>query len=386
MLWLVNADIKDMLHRKTDLIIYGASIHIQRVIDHFPDEKIEEKIKYIVDRDNKKDGTRFRVLSRDIKVVSLNTFVNESDIPSRYHMLIVIERYEEALQTLDQLQELDHMICYIWWTPFLSCRSGRSFPNKMEVPAPAIKRSIPKTIHYCWFGGGKLPNQMKENIASWRRTNPEFEIMEWNEHNFDVNAIPYTSEAYKRKKYSFVSDYARYEIILQNGGFYFDTDVELLKDISPLCSYRGFFSFEFLDLINSGSGFAAEKGDEVIREIRDQYLERSFLYADGSMNLTPCSVYETHFFEQRGIKIDNSFQIYKEYLIFPYVFFAPVNQITALLEMTENTFGIHKFDCSWFAEEEKKLWSESKSKATKFNERLIAEWKQEYAKPRISEC
>lgn len=251
MLCLMNAGIRDILHREKDLIIYGASLYLRDMLEHFPNDCIAENIRFIVDRDKEKAGTEFHYSGYSFPIVSLESFLQESDIARRYHMIIAIQRYEEALYTLDQMPQLDKMICYIWWIPFLSFHSGKTLSCKMEIPVPKVRRNIPKVIHYCWFGGGEMPDCVKENIASWRRTNPEFEIKGWNEDNFDVNAIPYISEAYKRGKYSFVADYARYEIVLRNGGFYFDTDVELLQDISSLCSYRGFFSFEYFDLINS---------------------------------------------------------------------------------------------------------------------------------------
>ena len=89
---------------------------------------------------------------------------------------------------------------------------------------------IPKIIHYCWFGGNPLPVSAKKCIASWRKFLPDYEIKEWNESNFDVNSIPYTAEAYKAKKYAFVSDYARFYILYKYGGLYFDTDVEVTGD------------------------------------------------------------------------------------------------------------------------------------------------------------
>ena len=77
---------------------------------------------------------------------------------------------------------------------------------------------IPKVIHYCWFGRTELPPLAKKCIASWRKFLPDYEIKEWNEDNFDVNQIPYTAQAYKHKKYAFVSDYARFKIIYEWGG------------------------------------------------------------------------------------------------------------------------------------------------------------------------
>ena len=99
---------------------------------------------------------------------------------------------------------------------------------------------IPKTIHYCWFGKKPLPPLAKKCIVSWKKFFPDYEIIEWNEDNFDVNQIPYTAEAYKHKKYAFVSDYARFKILYEHGGLYFDTDVEIIKPMNDIISQGNF--------------------------------------------------------------------------------------------------------------------------------------------------
>ena len=103
---------------------------------------------------------------------------------------------------------------------------------------------IPKIIHYCWFGRNPLPPLALECIASWRKFLPDYEIKEWNEDNFDVNSIPYTAEAYRQKKYAYVSDYARFCILYQYGGIYFDTDVEVIKPLNDIIAKGNFMGFE----------------------------------------------------------------------------------------------------------------------------------------------
>ncbi|MDE6612292.1 MAG: glycosyl transferase, partial [Muribaculaceae bacterium] len=103
---------------------------------------------------------------------------------------------------------------------------------------------IPKTIHYCWFGRNPLPESALKCIASWRKYFPDYQIIEWNEDNFDVNAIPYTAQAYAAKKYAFVSDYARFKILYDHGGLYFDTDVEVIKPFDDILERGAFMGFE----------------------------------------------------------------------------------------------------------------------------------------------
>ena len=103
---------------------------------------------------------------------------------------------------------------------------------------------IPKIIHYCWFGGNPLPELAMKCIESWRTYFPDYEIKEWNEDNFDVNIIPYTKEAYENKKYAFVSDYARFWILYNHGGIYFDTDVEVIKKMDDIIEKGSFMGCE----------------------------------------------------------------------------------------------------------------------------------------------
>ena len=62
--------------------------------------------------------------------------------------------------------------------------------------------SIPKVIHYCWFGNGKMPPLTEKCIKSWKKYCPDYEIICWNEENFDITQNRYVREAerLRRKK------------------------------------------------------------------------------------------------------------------------------------------------------------------------------------------
>ena len=137
---------------------------------------------------------------------------------------------------------------------------------------------IPKVIHYCWFGGNPLPESAQKCIASWRKFLPDYEIKEWNESNFDVNAIPYTAQAYAAKKYAFVSDYARFSILYDNGGLYFDTDVEVIRPMDDIIENGPFMGFEidasgidFKKAVAPGLGLGANPGLGLYKEILEHY-------------------------------------------------------------------------------------------------------------------
>ena len=103
---------------------------------------------------------------------------------------------------------------------------------------------IPKVIHYCWFGRNPLPPLAVKCIESWKKYLPDYEIKEWNEDNFDVYTNQYTTEAYQAKKYAYVSDYARFWALYNEGGVYFDIDVEVIKPLDDLISKGSFMGCE----------------------------------------------------------------------------------------------------------------------------------------------
>ena len=103
--------------------------------------------------------------------------------------------------------------------------------------------SIPKVIHYCWFGRGPKSGLILKCIDSWKRFCPDYEIVEWNEENFDVNFCPYAAKAYKQKRYAFLSDTARLKIVFENGEIYLDTDVELLRNLDDLLDCDAWFGY-----------------------------------------------------------------------------------------------------------------------------------------------
>jgi mannosyltransferase OCH1-like enzyme len=215
---------------------------------------------------------------------------------------------------------------------------------------------IPKKIHYCWFGGNPLPLLAQKCIESWKKYLPDYEIIEWNEANYDVHKIPYISQAYKAKKYAFVSDYARVDILNEHGGVYFDTDVEVLKDLSLILAKGPFLGIEAAGAIANGLGMAAEQGDAILKEILDSYSQEAFLNPDGTYNLKTVVVRVSDIFRQYGFT-DNESQIQEvaNYTIYPPEYFCPKNVQTGILTITENTYTIHHYDASWLEDWQKQV-------------------------------
>lgn len=213
---------------------------------------------------------------------------------------------------------------------------------------------IPKVIHYCWFGGNPLPKSALDCIESWKTCCPDYQIVEWNESNFDVNELQYTKEAYENKKWAFISDYARLKVIYEYGGIYLDTDVELIKSLDSLLNYQGFMGFENEAMVASGLGFGAVKGHPVVKALMNDYQGISFYKKDGSFDQTPCPNRNTACLCTLGLIPDGSRQTVCSMEIFPTEYFAPMNWENGKIIVTDKTCSIHHYHGSWLSSTEKK--------------------------------
>lgn len=208
---------------------------------------------------------------------------------------------------------------------------------------------IPRIIHYCWFGNGEMPELVLQCIASWKRQLPSYEIMCWNEENFDVNSYLFSSEAYKERKFAFVADVCRLHALKEMGGIYLDTDVEFLKPLTEeILSKNAFTGFEG-NLLLTSAIMGSQKDGEWINNLLTHYKNRSFYLADGNLDVNPNTEIITAFMkEKKHIKIDNTFQVIEGYCtIYPSDYFSPKSWKTLKINRTSNTYCIHHFAGSW---------------------------------------
>ena len=217
---------------------------------------------------------------------------------------------------------------------------------------------IPKIIHYCWVGGNPKPQSVLYCIESWKKFCPDYEIKEWNESNYDFTQNKYMQQAYEAKKWGFVPDYARLDIIYKYGGIYLDTDVEMVRSFDELLNQEGFMGFENTGdgefFVNCGHGFGAVPHNEVVRQARDLYDHLSFLNEDGSLNLLPSPYFTTQALRQFGLKQENSDQKLSHMMVYTSDVLCPKNFRTGKIHRTSRTVSIHHFAASWVDEKIKK--------------------------------
>jgi mannosyltransferase OCH1-like enzyme len=206
---------------------------------------------------------------------------------------------------------------------------------------------IPKVIHYCWFGRKEKPDIVKKCMETWKRKLPEYEIVEWNEMNFDINSNAYVKEAYESGKFAFVSDYVRVFALYNYGGIYLDTDVEVFQSFNDLLDHPSFWGFEQENYIAT-STIGAAKGNNLIKLFLDSYKDKKFIQEDGTLNEMTNVAIITQILESIGLKPNGEFQrIEGKGVFYPQTYFSPYDYINCRKFITDNSYAMHHFYKSW---------------------------------------
>ncbi len=220
--------------------------------------------------------------------------------------------------------------------------------------------AIPKRIHYCWFGGKPKPPLAEKCIASWKKHCPDYEIREWNERNFDIATAPlYVRQAYEAGRWAFVTDFVRLKALVEEGGVYMDTDVEVIKPLDPYLKHQAFAGFEAPDRVQTGL-LACEKGFALFQEFLRHYDTALFYRPDGTQDIATNVEVLTALCGKHGLQFNDTYQIVEGLAVYPREVFCPVDYETEKLHKTQKTVVIHWFASSWHTEEELQFLREEK--------------------------
>ena len=204
---------------------------------------------------------------------------------------------------------------------------------------------IPKIIHYCWFGGAPLPDDVKAYMATWREHFPDFEIKQWDESNFDVNALTYTRQAYFAKKFAFVSDVARLHALVTEGGLYFDTDILVKKPFpEEWFSLDGVGSFEHDSYVETGL-LASKAGQKFMTEFLNVYKAIPF-FNGLSYDMTTNVIRLTQFMQSNGFVMNNVEQTIDGFTLFPQQLLCGKDWVRGRYD-DENTYAVHDYAGTW---------------------------------------
>lgn len=220
-----------------------------------------------------------------------------------------------------------------------------------------MRRSIPKIIHYCWFGSPNKPKEVLKYMKSWEKYLPDYQIMEWNEKNFLIEEAPvYVQEAYKAKKYAFVSDYVRMMALYKYGGLYFDTDLEVIREFESFLDNASLIlAFESNEMLMTAF-IACEKGNAFVKEFLDKYKNRSFFLSDGSYDMTPNTDLWSEQAHKWGVDLSkNCIQnIDNGIFVYPIDYFCGFDMNNYHSVITKNTVTVHHMAFSWASVKEKR--------------------------------
>lgn len=257
-----------------------------------------------------------------------------------------------AFYSMDIIEELDEIAVLNGLESYVASLISEYYIPQVFEFTKGIQR-IPKKIHYCWFGKKKIPDKLRNYIETWKQFCPDYEVIRWDESNYDITKNQYMYEAYCVGKYGFVPDYARLDIIYNYGGIYLDTDIELCKGLDDLLCDNSFFSVDFEGCVNAGSGFGAIPHNPIIRDMMKAYEREHFLYKNGEMNLKPCFHYQNPILKKYGFEITQRYQNIDGNVLYPCEVLAPIAVYSNAARITKETHSIHRAELSWISESDR---------------------------------
>ena len=353
-------EIKELYKKGTQVICFWGGEAFGFLLGYLDRENI--LITAVVDNNINKQGKFIHWNGKDLcKIISVSELL-EFDM-GNVILIITVQGLEEIIQLLLGFKQLETVpVAYYGYILDNVMKSNiiQTTDVDLEIPQECIR--IPRTIHYCWFGGKELPDQYKKWMESWKKYCPGYEIIRWDESNYDVHKIPYIDEAYKSGKYSFVSDYARLDILYNHGGIYLDTDVEMLRPLDNLLCQKAFMGTEFpSNMVATGLGMGAVPKHYGIKLLMDDYLNHRFIRDDGTLNLTTCPVIQSNLLQKYGLKLNGKRQKVCDIEIYPNMVFSPYLPYRKQIVYNGVSYLCHHYSASWVDDK-------AKSKAKRISE------------------
>lgn len=349
--------------KRKQIYCFGSGNYGRACINVLMQYGLTDHVQAFIDNNAKRWDDYLEVGIKKYPIISLDK-VLEKEIDQ---MVILISCADVAgiYNQLERIAQLQNVPLYIWQL-ILSrdFKETETFYGKIRISS---KSQIPKKIHYCWFGGSSIPKHLQKCIDSWKEHCPDYEIIRWDESNYDVGKNNYMRQAYEREKWGFVPDYARLDIIYHHGGIYLDTDVELLKNIDDLLYQEAFCGIHIRKYVDLGLGFGAIPHHPLIKEFRDYYDTVDFINKNNEMNLAACDLHQYEVLKKYGFKFNNQYQIIKGMSIYPTTVLDGKDSYRNALNVKDCTFSIHHGSLSWFSSQMKK----DRENRNKFFENLL---------------
>lgn len=358
---LIKATIEQFVERikkkNLRIVLFGAGAMGKVLLPYISNKyELDERMLGCMDNNVTKQKSLLELSSRKIPIYA-PSYIEEIACDN-FVVLITNGDFYSVIKQLEQIERLKDIECYL--LPVMQLMEAGASGNQ-GIVRMSSEPLIPKTIHYCWFSGSKIPEALERCIGTWKEMCPDYEIVRWDESNYDVKRWAYTSQAYEAGKWGFIPDVARLEILYSYGGFYLDTDVRLLRNLDALRYQPAFCGREEWGHVNFGGGSGCKKHCGIIKEILDFRKNVEFT-VPGGYNTEASAYFETTPLTERGLSIVNETEIVDELTVYGSEYFHPYNYISGTERITENTISIHYFNGGWLGEQGKKYREETREK------------------------
>ena len=298
-------------------------------------------IECYIDNNREKWGKSFSMCGRVLSVYSMQYLKH---CESSTVILLNISRFSGAIEQLEHMECTAEMDCYIM--PMM-CTHNFCLKKSDGRAEMSEKPLIPKKIHYMWLGKQKIPDELQKCIDSWRKFCPDYEIIRWDESNYDYKKVAYMRDAYEAGDYGFIPDFARLDILYHNGGIYLDTDVEVRKSLDSMLYQEAFCGVEKWQTLNFGGCSGAIKESPIIKKFLDAREQIQFIDKEGKKNKTTCGFYDTRTAIEQGYILDGTTQNVNGMNIYASDYFHPYDYMSGMEYCTEHTYSVHWFNGGW---------------------------------------
>ena len=341
-----DAMIADLKKTNKEIIIFGAGVIGTVTIPHIlKQEQMFSKVACYLDNDIGSQGKEKQVMNRHIPVFS-PLYLKDKD-PDDYVLVLAISRFSEVLEQLESFDWTGNWECYL--APMMCLISfhqegGKGVCRDYDTPV------IPRKLHYMWLGGKAIPDNLQKCMDSWKRFCPDYEIVRWDETNYDIDKHPYMKQAYEHRMFGFVPDYARVDILCQHGGIYLDTDVEIKRPLSDLLYQEAFCGVEKWQTLNLGGLSGCIPGQRAMKLLLEARNKINFIRLDSSLNKLTCGFYDTKVLIDHGYVLNGTIQKIEGMNVYTSDYFHPYDYMSGRTECTDDTFSIHHFNGGWLDE------------------------------------
>lgn len=352
-----------MKEEEREIVIYGAGVIGQVIAPYWLEEfQLAGQVRCYIDADPHKQGEAVAIGGQAVRVLSPEAL---REMGKGCVLLVTVSAFDSVTAALEKIPELEEAEAY--FLPVMLIERARALKSGGVVKTSETPL-IPKKLHYCWFSGNPIPDSLKRCMETWEKFCPDYEIVRWDESNYDISWSPYMVQAYERKKWGFVVDMARLDLLCRYGGVFLDTDVELIRNLDELLYQPAFCGVEKWGVVTPGGCSGAQAGNPAFQAMRKFRQRDCFTEEAGPLQSISSGFSDTLALCELGLTPDGATHILENVgmTVYGSEFFHPFDYASGETTITENTFSIHHFSGTWLGENAARARARTQEKYQRF--------------------